>query len=620
MAFRLKGWSLQGFRSWAKDSIFHVPKTPGLYAIQGVNEVAPEKGANGVGKSQLIDALVWCFYGKTVCGLRGPQVKSWIADEPTVVAVDFEKDGLSFSLTRTQDPNSLNLSEGSEDPKVVDQEQVDKLIGMTVDQFMATVVLSAWGRPFLELGATDRLNALSRVLRLDAWESRAKHAKDMSSAGERVLADMREAVQKLLSEIDTREDVLQRARDALSVWEEDRSSRVKKLSRLVSATEKDLDALYVSLRHIEKRHIDAMEEAKRMRGELAPQKERIKSVEDDLISAKSKHVKLLDKKKDLKDALKEMESLEGAECPCCRQLVRGPHVEKVLVLLQDDLEYLEVDITKAATVVQETSHLLSVLRSRLVGCERGHEAKAEACRAIDAERRMTISKIEILQERVRAQKAEHNALLKESCPHEQTIEHQTEASSVARKELDRVSGLLDIETRRVACFQELAKTFKDLRLSVCEEAMHSFSASMSSALEQLGLSGWRVEASLDRPTKKGGEGARGFQLLIQSPVSPEWVPWETWSGGERQRLVLAGSVAFSDISCSRLGVEPSLEVWDEPTNHLSVEGTEDLSMFLKDRSTIKERVVLFIDHRTLDFGVFDGSFTVRGTAQGSVLA
>jgi len=86
-----------------------------------------------------------------------------------------------------------------------------------------------------------------------------------------------------------------------------------------------------------------------------------------------------------------------------------------------------------------------------------------------------------------------------------------------------------------------------------------------------------------------------------------------------QRLILAGNVAFSDISCARLGVTPALEVWDEPTNHLSAEGVEDLSYFLKDRSTVKGRTILFIDHKTIDSGVFDGSFTVELTKHGSSL-
>jgi len=104
MTFDIISWSLQGFRSFAKDAVFHVP-CPGIYTIQGLNLLCPEKGANGVGKSVLIDALVWVFYGKTVRGIRGPSVRSWIRDEPTIVAVDFEKDGAFFSLTRTQDPN-----------------------------------------------------------------------------------------------------------------------------------------------------------------------------------------------------------------------------------------------------------------------------------------------------------------------------------------------------------------------------------------------------------------------------------------------------------------------------------------------------------------------------------
>jgi DNA repair exonuclease SbcCD ATPase subunit len=595
-----------------------VPTLPGLYAIQGANLLHPDMGANGTGKSTLIDALCWAFYGRTVCGLKGPQIRSWIEDEPTVVAVDFEVRGEFYSLTRTQDPNSLNLSTAKGAPQVVDQARVDDLVGMSLDQFLAIVVLSAWGKPFLDLGATDRLNALSRVLHLDEWEARAKKAKDLSLACENRARDIDFACTRICSEIDTREDTLAHASSLAIAWERDHEAKMGKLGRLVAAATKDLESVAATLKSIEKRYMEDLEEAKRMASELPSYANRVKNAEGDLEQAKDAHKALSRSVKALDQDIERIRDMEDQSCPCCLQAVGRRHAARMVDALGQDKINLEARENKALGRVQEAQHLLTTLRSRFALMEKGHLAKAESCRSIDAERKMTISKIEIVQERVRGQQLELSQLRSSTCPHSKIVEDQESAILYAKGELTRLDSVLKSERQSLAAHQALAKLFRDLRLSVCEEAMHSFSASMSSTLEQLGLSGWRVEASLDRPTKKG-DSVRGFQLLIQSPSAPEWVPWESWSGGERQRLLLAGSVAFSDIACARLGVQPSIEVWDEPTNHLSAEGVDDLADFLKSRSSLTGRTVLFIDHKTVDFGVFDGSFTVEMDSQGSTI-
>jgi len=62
-----------------------------------------------------------------------------------------------------------------------------------------------------------------------------------------------------------------------------------------------------------------------------------------------------------------------------------------------------------------------------------------------------------------------------------------------------------------------------------------------------------------------------------------------------------------------------LEVWDEPTAHLSVQGVEDLLDFMYDRAHNDGKQLWLVDHRSLDAGYFDGGVTVAKTEFGSTI-
>jgi energy-coupling factor transporter ATP-binding protein EcfA2 len=125
----------------------------------------------------------------------------------------------------------------------------------------------------------------------------------------------------------------------------------------------------------------------------------------------------------------------------------------------------------------------------------------------------------------------------------------------------------------------------------------------------LGWVGWSVVFAVERETKAGTV-ARGFNVLVSSPESQEPVPWTSWSGGEMQRLRLAGAMGFGNLVANRRG-KSSLEIWDEPTAHLSAGGIADLLQWFRIRAEAENKTIWLIDHRSLDSGEFAGVFVAR---------
>jgi DNA repair exonuclease SbcCD ATPase subunit len=156
--------------------------------------------------------------------------------------------------------------------------------------------------------------------------------------------------------------------------------------------------------------------------------------------------------------------------------------------------------------------------------------------------------------------------------------------------------------------------FKELRLWLIDEALDELSVHVNSSLIELGLAEWSIEFVVEKETARGNI-ARGFDLLVRSPNSPDGVPWEGWSGGETQRLRIACAVGFANLIRSRMPSSPEFEVWDEPTAHLNTTGVEDLVAFMAHRA--EHRQIWMVDHRALDSGAFTETLTVVKDHDGS---
>jgi DNA repair exonuclease SbcCD ATPase subunit len=117
----LKSLHLHNFKAFRGEHDIEFASDGQLLFLRGVNKVNPRMGANGVGKSTIWDAVCWCLFGKTLCGLRAKNVHSWNTSGSTAVALKFSLRGRSVKVARSWSPNSLKLSEAG-DARVVDDD------------------------------------------------------------------------------------------------------------------------------------------------------------------------------------------------------------------------------------------------------------------------------------------------------------------------------------------------------------------------------------------------------------------------------------------------------------------------------------------------------------------
>ena len=109
---------------------------------------------------------------------------------------------------------------------------------------------------------------------------------------------------------------------------------------------------------------------------------------------------------------------------------------------------------------------------------------------------------------------------------------------------------------------------------------------------------------------------KGFTMFVTNASRPEPVRFEAWSGGEAQRLQLAGDLGLANLIMLQAGLRSTIEFFDEPSKHLSRAGLLDLAETLHQRAITEQKRILLIDHQTIDFGEFADIIKIVKTKQG----
>jgi DNA repair exonuclease SbcCD ATPase subunit len=599
---------IEGFCSFRDPTVIQFPKQAGLFHIRGENKAEPALGGNAVGKSTLSNAICWCFYGKNARGLSGPSVESWDKAK-TDVRVVLELGGSQVEVRRTRKPNNLYL--GSE---IVDQGVVDDLLNLTYERFLQCVLLGQFGVLFPDMKPTARLDLISQVLDLELWSGASLSAKEkLSSANMDIqnkeksihgLGERRFAVNKHLESYDSLVADWQRTQEQSIAWEEAELGELEtsvrglvldegKASKKLEATKEKLSEAELAASSARKRHSRERENFVQRRAEWDASKK-------DWLRAK--------------EALHGLQEQSEDSCPLCGQQIDRSQLDVLVSKAESSLE-------EARLVMESTSDLnlqakkeaermqscLAELREAESRASKAHGDAASLHREIVAELKQQRSDLRRCETKLAGFVAETN-------PHESGRESIQDTLDELTDKIEEEQVFLYDSVTNHGLLQDWPKLFKELRLWLVEQALDELEIHVNSSLIELGLHDWSISFSVERETKSGTV-SRGFDILVMSPMSPEGVPWESWSGGETQRLRVACAAGIAELIRSRTLADPFFEIWDEPTAHLDENGVQDLIAYFGARSD--QRQIWIVDHRSLDSGAFDGSLTVVKDEKGS---
>jgi DNA repair exonuclease SbcCD ATPase subunit len=599
---------LENFKAFGAEQVLRLAERgPGLHFVRGRNLKYPRLGQNGVGKSSLWQALVWCLYGRTMEGLRNPDIRPWLGDKETTVSVGLRLEGRPKRIQRTAYPNRLLINN-----QVADQDAVEKLIGLSFEAFTHTIVLGQ-GRPlFFDLPPRDKMELFTDVLPgLERWERRSQLAvEQVREIGAQVftLTSEEQAHHILLTRND---EMLSSVMREHAAWEAEQVQVERGSRTQIRTLEKRLSIMQRQRDGADLQYDGSMTEFNSLSNQQR-QLEGYMGMTSHEIDVKLLEIRGWENERDRYQS--QLNHLgDGGACPTCGQSVRGTQLATHRTELKERIRDLKSKI--AAGVPNALTSQLEDLQRQLNQVRRDMETyRGKADRANDLMLQLDPQLADI-KARLEQLRLARTARAQTHNPFQGQAQNLRRLSRSITVDIDNVKDQIAKLNRQQARRQFWVKGFKEVRLYVIEEILRDLELASNIRLEEFGLIGWSIRYNIDRETQSGTI-SRALNVTILSPQNRKPVRFESWSGGEGQRLRLVGALALADVLLAHAGVQTQLTILDEPTQHLSMVGINDLVDSLRDWTRYSQRSVFFTDHRVLESRRFTSTLTVTRDQDG----
>lgn len=623
--FKIKRITLEGFKSIQEPITVDIDGPAGLTFLTGNNKVDAKLTTNGTGKTTILDGISWTCFDKTSRGLRASDIDPWSGYKPTRGIIVIQSNDKLLEIARTRNPNSLRVSVNGGESKSVDQGELEELLGFSYDSFHHAILVASGGRTFFDMTPGDKAKIFSSIMDLDHWLEKSQAAADKTSSFqkdidmENVMLARKQAEADTLKALDYSDDIKN--------FEEDRKEKLAEMQVSLAEVEKGIQDIAKDVKSKEEAFVLA-EEA------LATKQESLTLNEDDSIAKDLRKVRddhfscqseIRVTESSLKKAEDKLEDMQNADdlCPECGQKVTKKHLKS-----QED--QLKEECKELGRRLDELETRKAVLSEQLAGLESKESERRQQANNISQTLhpfREAVSDAKIsLQEAVIAGKSANRkkvslendmASLKEE-PNPFTKKQQEAQEKLGQVQIaiaKQEDAIADLEEQR-ELHKFWIKGFKDIRTLMISEALLQFELEVNNALDSLGLLGWEIKFSPETETKSGTI-RKEFGVFIKSPSNAEAVSWDSWSGGESQRLRVAGTLGLMNLILTRKGMQSFTEFWDEPSSHLSAEGQMDIIETLKQRAKDHKKNIWLVDHNSFNHGSFQRVVTVEKSDSGS---
>lgn len=360
--------SLRNFMSFGNNTTIVNFDRPGTTLIIGedLDNTSNGQGGNGVGKTSILNALVYALYDEPISKISKDNLVNNINGKDMVVTVEFtNNDGNNYRVERRRKTksgaagNTVHFFENGQD-KTRDSKETNKLIekaiGMPYELFVRIVVFSATHTPFLDLpvsavSGTSQTAIIEELFGLTMISEKAALLKEVIKNTETSLKIHQTKVEHIEKEHIRMESQIDNARRRVEQWCLQNKQMINDLkSTLLRIAEVDVDQQRIVLHDLSK--IDSI-----MSNDLSIQKqlEQSSKILNDQL-AKNK---------------KELIHLRDNKCPYCLQQYAGAN-NKIMELQQqvDEIttQIAEVndELTYTKQSLKQTSDLYITTKQQLV--------------------------------------------------------------------------------------------------------------------------------------------------------------------------------------------------------------------------------------------------------------
>lgn len=465
-------------------------------------------GANGAGKSTILEALTFGLFGKPFRDMLKGELVNDINGKGTKVTVNLTVNGKRYTITRGIKPNIFTIEQ---DGKLIDQKAGIKnqqewfetyVLRINQKTFAQMAILGKNFVPFMRLPAAERRAVVEDILDIQVFAGMAEYVKEQLSF---VKEDLTEAQMKLRT-IESNLEI--------------KRQHVAKIERYREMETSKYDAIAAQVKDAKDKKSE-IEGRLKINEPLAQSRDRMTKQ----IEGQENQRLLLNRERE--SALKEMDAARKAKvCSKCGQPVTPKHINEVVAELKQKTEDLSI---KAEEILNETANLKIKLEQTPVVDLGDDKARLQEA----------IIEIRMLE-----------AQLKEAAVPAFDYEDEQKQVAALQKSFESKAKEIDQIEKTRSTLTTASKILKDdgIKAYIIKKYIGTINNRINSYLKKLGLAVGFVMDEFFETTIKARGSARSYN---------------SFSEGEKMRIDLAILFAWRDIANSKNSISTNLLFLDE---------------------------------------------------------
>ncbi len=324
----------------------------GATLIEGRNldDTAEGMGANGVGKSSIINAIVYACYGKALSDVNLDKLVNIVNGKNCVVGISFKKGKDTYEITRYRKVKSgaegtyitifkngdydKDLAKGTipESNKFIEEQ----IIGMSYELFKQIVIFDADSTSFFKEKAATQREMVEDLFQLSLLSEKAALLKDANKDVTSEIKIQENSLEHLERAVDDHEVQLERAKSRLLKWDRTHKSELSDLTMTLEELQSiDIESerkLFDQISDLETQIQELRHRESELKLQLSDAERDLESTESAILAHK-RTIKSFNRdvqrvEKELSQILKEIEALNSNTCPTCKQSL--PDSEELL--------------------------------------------------------------------------------------------------------------------------------------------------------------------------------------------------------------------------------------------------------------------------------------------------
>ena len=514
---------------------------------------------NGTGKTTIINALSYVFYGEALTNIRRDNLVNKTNERGMLVSVKFVKNNVEYTIERGRKPgifkfyaNNIEQNTDSNEAQGENketQQEINKLVGMTLAMFKNIIALNTYTLPFLATKQAEQREIIEQLLGITLLSQKADLLKEKMKATKTEVLEEKYKIDSKMSSNEKIQESIESLKIRSSAWQTQKEEDIAKFNEAIAELEKvDIKAELDAHKKLQKHNENYIKQ-------LSLNKEKAYH-EDSLTKAETNITK----------TETDLEFAKDAKCPTCEQSLhdeKHKHLtEQLTETLTESKTYSEKLKSDLAKIQQDIDTIGDLGQTPDTYYDSIDEAYNHKGSLKDLQRQLEQTE-------------------KKNDPYAEQIEELTK-KAIQKIDYTKVNEMEDLHRHQEFLYKLLTAKDSFIRTRIIEQNLTYLNQRLAFFLGKVKLPHTVVFQS---------------DLTVRIEELGRELDFDNLSRGERNRLILSLSWAFRDVWES-LYQQINLLFIDELVDAgMDISGVESSMAVLKDMSRTQQKNIFLISHK-----------------------